>query len=376
MKTYFKKHKQIFIPAIFFSLAGALLFSLIFSFPPSLNYERKFLEKKELSRAELKQEALNQKIFISPYENINWERIKFYHANFHTHTNLSDGLLSPEEVIKFYQENNYHILALTDHDNMRNYQVTWPRDIYPEIKEEENSFLFPGQEFLLIKGNEISDVHHLGSLFNDYGGGAFSEGSDLKEISLRNGLAILFHPGRYNYDLNFYTDLFNKFPSLLGLEVYNQNDRYSRDRELLDALLNELLPERIFWAFADDDMHDPELHFSFNRNIFPLESLNEGNLREAIKHGSFFFFKANESGLLPGFEIKEIYNSGEKIEIEIIGDYEKIEWLSFNPDKNLSEVVGSTNKILIKDLNSNQKFVRFVVSSESGQFYSQAFMIR
>lgn len=371
MKGFIFKNKLAIIVGSFLAIIGALLFSLTFSFSPSLNYENKFLENNELN-----QEGLGRKVFISPYDNINWDDVKFYHANFHAHTNLSDGLLSPEDVIKIYQENNYHILAFTDHDNMRNYQVTWPTDIYSDIKEDENSFLFPGQEFLLIKGNEISDVHHIGSLFNDYGGGTLSEVSDLKEISLRNGWAILFHPGRYNYDLKFYKDLFNKFPSLVGLEVYNQNDRYPKDRELWDFLLDELLPERIFWAFAGDDMHDPKLNFSFNRNIFPLESLNEDNLRKSIRTGSFFFFKANESGLLPDFEIKKIYNSGEEIELEIIGDYEKIEWLSFNPNKNLSEIVGNTNKILIKDLNSNQKFVRFVISSQSGRFYSQAFMIK
>ena len=35
--------------------------------------------------------------------------------DFHTHTSLSDGVLSPMELIKRALDNNYHAIALTDH---------------------------------------------------------------------------------------------------------------------------------------------------------------------------------------------------------------------------------------------------------------------
>ena len=40
----------------------------------------------------------------------------FYKANMHTHTNMSDGNLSPEEVKDAYMRNGYSIVAYTDHD--------------------------------------------------------------------------------------------------------------------------------------------------------------------------------------------------------------------------------------------------------------------
>lgn len=40
----------------------------------------------------------------------------YYKANLHTHTNISDGDLTPEEAIKLYRENGYQILCLTDHN--------------------------------------------------------------------------------------------------------------------------------------------------------------------------------------------------------------------------------------------------------------------
>jgi len=44
------------------------------------------------------------------------ENGNFYKANLHCHTNLSDGMLSPEQVKKLYKDNGYSIVAFTDHD--------------------------------------------------------------------------------------------------------------------------------------------------------------------------------------------------------------------------------------------------------------------
>ncbi len=52
---------------------------------------------------------------------------RFYKANLHTHTNVSDGRLSPEESKKAYQALGYEVVAFTDHE------VMVP---HPELKEE------------------------------------------------------------------------------------------------------------------------------------------------------------------------------------------------------------------------------------------------
>ena len=41
---------------------------------------------------------------------------KQYRANLHSHTNLSDGALTPEQMVQAYQEKGYSILAITDHE--------------------------------------------------------------------------------------------------------------------------------------------------------------------------------------------------------------------------------------------------------------------
>ena len=40
---------------------------------------------------------------------------RFFRGNLHTHSILSDGLLSPEEVCRRYQAEGYDFIALTDH---------------------------------------------------------------------------------------------------------------------------------------------------------------------------------------------------------------------------------------------------------------------
>lgn len=44
------------------------------------------------------------------------EHAKFYKANLHAHTTLSDGCLSPEEVKEAYRAKGYSVLAFTDHE--------------------------------------------------------------------------------------------------------------------------------------------------------------------------------------------------------------------------------------------------------------------
>ena len=39
-----------------------------------------------------------------------------YKANLHAHTNISDGVLSPEEVKELYKSHGYSVVAYTDHD--------------------------------------------------------------------------------------------------------------------------------------------------------------------------------------------------------------------------------------------------------------------
>ena len=62
---------------------------------------------------------------------------KYFKANFHTHTTVSDGKLTPEEIRDAYKAKGYSILALTDHSVTVAHQ---------ELNQED---------FLLLTGAEV-----------------------------------------------------------------------------------------------------------------------------------------------------------------------------------------------------------------------------
>ena len=53
-----------------------------------------------------------------------------YKANLHSHSNLSDGELTPEEMVKAYREHGYSVLAITDHEYPRdNTELSFPDSV-------------------------------------------------------------------------------------------------------------------------------------------------------------------------------------------------------------------------------------------------------
>ncbi len=80
----------------------------------------------------------------------------WYKGNTHTHTLNSDGDSAPADVVKWYRDNGYHFLFITDHEFIT---PTGP------LNEQ---FGKPG-EFLVIQGQEITDSldkkpHHVNAL--------------------------------------------------------------------------------------------------------------------------------------------------------------------------------------------------------------------
>ncbi len=52
---------------------------------------------------------------------------RYYKTNLHSHTNCSDGCLTPEEMKAAYREKGYSILAFSDHDHLRTHnELTEP----------------------------------------------------------------------------------------------------------------------------------------------------------------------------------------------------------------------------------------------------------
>jgi hypothetical protein len=70
--------------------------------------------------------------------------LRWYKGNTHTHTLNSDGDSTPDEVVRWYRENGYQFLVLTDHN-------------YLTSVEGLNALHGADEKFLVIRGEEISD---------------------------------------------------------------------------------------------------------------------------------------------------------------------------------------------------------------------------
>ncbi len=344
--------------------------------------------------------------FINPYADVNWETYGRHKANLHTHTlqhrvredgaivfvngliqapdetilqkvqkghdrqnrhpdvdaaqgrrGGSDGSLTPTAKIDAYQSRGYTILALTDHD-----MVTWPWQDYGRDSTALG--------MLAVQGCEPSRHHHMGSYFNDYNGSAGNVEESICAAGDRNGLAMLFHPGRYGESMDWYVNLYEKYDHLIGMEVYNQGDRYPRDRALWDEVLTRLMPHRPVWGMANDDAHELG-HVGRNWQVFLLPELTEAALRHAMRHGHSFFSYAQgghprEGGdPAPVIEAIRVNEAEGQIAIEASG-YERIEWISAG-----RVIAGGP----VLDAKGRQGYVRAELTGETGRTYTQPFFI-
>jgi len=301
----------------------------------------------------------------NPYADVDWENHQRHRANFHTHTTMSDGAERPDRVIDRYAALGYSILALTDHDtlapqgdpdNPERHKTTWPWSAFgrnPEILG-----------MVAIEANEISRVHHIGSYFNDYGDADVeNETTALDEIGRRGGLAVFFHPGRYMKSVQWYADMFRTHPHLIGIEIYNQGDRYPNDRGTWDAILTDMINDRPVWGFSNDDMHHPATHLGRNWNVMLLPALSADWVRKAMEQGMFLYvYQPNGPQAEPPPEIRSIMidSRAGAIRVQAAG-YSRIEWISGG------EIVHRGEALELSYLTDVPGYVRAVVYGSDGR---------
>ena len=164
------------------------------------------------------QDKLQERKFSSPYEDLNWEKIGHYDAEFHTHPNMGDyGGYDPHQVVDRYHEEGYKILTLAEHsshiphDHMDTiYPWTELSEIYEKIKhvvhdgeggqtyEEIHNEPWEDRDRLIWewfqwRGTELSGHHHTISVFNLWSGHVDDEIESLDKVTELGGYAYLTH---------------------------------------------------------------------------------------------------------------------------------------------------------------------------------------
>ena len=80
---------------------------------------------------------------------------RWYKGQTHTHTLNSDGDSMPDEVIRWYRQQRYHFLVLSDHDVLT--PVGTLNEIYGASSKVSSDPRVTSNPFLLIPGEEVTD---------------------------------------------------------------------------------------------------------------------------------------------------------------------------------------------------------------------------
>ena len=255
---------------------------------------------------------------------------KFYKANMHTHTNISDGALAPEKVKEEYVKKGYSIVAFTDHE------IMVP---HPELRDES---------FLPITSYEMNlrDINNAAKCVKRYHFNAYSPESDRylsrtyckaesdprfegryfteemaaagvekrfynksfaqKMIDMANeeGMLVSYnHPVWSQQNYLDYTGL----KGLWGVEWYNnecvQLGYYDTTAPITDLLAEG---ERVF-PLATDDSHKAK-SIGGGWIMVKAKKLDYGSVFAALKKGDFYSST--------GPEIKSLYLDGDKVVIK------------------------------------------------------------
>ena len=304
----------------------------------------------------------------NPYESVSGligNNENHYKTNLHTHSTYSDANDTMTKMIEGFYDNDFDILAMTEHGiygkewdqepsiiPLYTFQNLWHgKRVHPTTeqykailagthKTEKDSRTkkrglmcvprcIEANMFTLMKN------HVNGYFTDDSCEGICGKENDfeipISKIEKSGGLSHINHPTDWLQcrlfpdclevpeNVEFFADLLRRYHSCLGIEVLNMYDRPNfQDRMLWDKLLRTLIPEgkRTVWDFANSDAHEvSQIDTAFMDFILPEYS--ENNLRTAMENGTFFAtarYAKNELGA--DFVGKGVVPSVTKIDVD------------------------------------------------------------
>ena len=335
----------------------------------------------------------------NPYQAIDWASVNQYKGNFHTHTtqsnDASDGFTTAY-VVDRYHAAGYKILSLTDHD-----YNPYPWELFPQYMSSVPARDPAALGMLAVPGNELSKDNT--NSWSERTGGQFNHHNDFftgrqgqEFASLQEsyaytyalgGMQIINHPGQYWSIDNTYSETqkdgpgwhamnFKTYPSLIGLEVYNQGNRRPNDRILWDQILERTMPARPVFGYSCDDAHNDDQLFR-NYNFMLMEDLTTEELKDAMRKGETYFCyepKGSGEGKAPRISDIEVNEATKTITIETDG---LVYWI-YGTDKT-SSAASSTRSSVVgigKTFHYNGyqgAYVRAFITNAYGETCTQPF---
>jgi len=178
---------------------------------------------------------------------------RFYKANLHSHSTISDGQNTPEEMKKYYKAHGYDILAITDHELLVDHTdlseddflmipgyeyaicenggvpvyedyiriKTAEFNLYPKDPHNEKHILFNPKNVIHGETFRAQTVEHIGPYVEREYSVAFV--NRLTEEARRNGFIISLNHPCFSFES---WDFYKQVKGLFAMEIHNQGTFY------------------------------------------------------------------------------------------------------------------------------------------------------
>lgn len=300
---------------------------------------------------------------------------RFYKANLHCHTTVSDGHLSPEECKKAYQKAGYSVLAFTDHREYRWHKELTDPDFLVLAGYEVNINKAPvgNEDFATIKTYHINlfdtkpDFHEKNGFrtilpacsHEDHG----AINAYIQTMKEQGFLACYNHPYWSLHNYEDYCDLHGLF----AMEIYNhgceKGGMYGFSPQVYDDMVRT--GQRIFCVAADDNhnglpFNDPGSDSFGGFIMIKAECLEYNAIMKALQNGDFYYST--------GPEIYEIYVEDRKL--YVITSPVKAAYV-IQQGRRCHRVLASDNSTVetsVFELNGREGYIRFICRDEKGKY--------
>lgn len=295
-------------------------------------------------------------------------KLNWYRGNTHTHTLNSDGDSTPEEVVRWYRENGYKFLFLTDHN-------------YLTEVDGLNAVHGAREKFLVIKGEEVTEqlngkqIHINGlnveQLVEPQGGKSVVDvmQRNVNAIRTARGIPHVNHP---NFHWSITADDLMQLQNSKLFEIYNGHHRVNNLggggmpslEEMWDILLTS---GKLQYGVAVDDAHhfkrpwDPNADKPGKGWIYVrAASLTPAAIIGAMEKGDFYASTGVE------FDDYQVSNKQIKITMKARDPYIRfrVQFIG-SGGKLLKEV---TDNPATYDIQGNEKYVRAKVIESNGEY--------
>lgn len=285
---------------------------------------------------------------------------KWYRGNVHTHTTNSDGDSSPQDVVRWYKNNGYNFLVLSDHNSLTETEAL-------DTDKNDNFILIPGEE---ITSKQSLHLNALG-IKEVITAAAGSNKIEVIQNNINNtrkagGIPIINHP---NFHWAVSGEIIKNTKNCFLFELYNGHPGVNNfggggfpgTEEMWDDILSS---GKKIYGIASDDAHHFKKEFRHNRAnpgrgwiCVKAKTLTSENILNAVEKGNFYSST--------GIELQDIVTGNNTIEISITpqGDFKYTVIFTGNNGKILKT---SYNNPAVYKITGSEKYVRAKILSSGG----------